>query len=153
MDQCIVKYQIQSLPLRKCGLKSVPTTITAPPLSSLPLRKCGLKLPPPWFLVFVRRHFPCGSVDWNLCQCLKSIKKFVTSLAEVWIEIGWKRNRDWLWQASLPLRKCGLKYRSCGKPWVCWGHFPCGSVDWNCSCCHISPTYFPSLPLRKCGLK
>ena len=54
----------------------------------------------------------------------------VTSLAEVWIEIGiyTKMKKR---SMSLPLRKCGLKFLKC-------------TGD-------IVPS--PSLPLRKCGLK
>ena len=75
----------------------------------------------------------------------------VTSLAEVWIEISGKNVIIILPNASLPLRKCGLKYsnvtitnritlslplRKCGlksaktfPTCFAFSHFPCGSVD------------------------
>ena len=39
----------------------------------------------------VLRHFPCGSVDWNFKSSISHGLSSVTSLAEVWIEIG----EDW----------------------------------------------------------
>ena len=139
LRKCGLKYKINlirhffamSLPLRKCGLKYDPYNWMSDRYPSLPLRKCGLK----WLKMF------CTFV---LC--------WVTSLAEVWIEItllrGWRND-----ERSLPLRKCGLKFftstiassGSCHFPcgsvdWNPWsfahfgrapGHFPCGSVDWN----------------------
>ena len=100
-----------------------------------------------------RRHFPCGSVDWNCCLRRLKIEPLM----------------------SLPLRKCGLKYCYCTKNKTEDSrHFPCGSVDWNCptdaiiymtlvtslaevwieipNLSHIFP-FSLSLPLRKCGLK
>ena len=57
------------------------------PHLSLPLRKCGLK----WLSLSGNRllfcHFPCGSVDWNICEVGVGVGVWVTSLAEVWIEI------------------------------------------------------------------
>ena len=57
----------------------------------------------------VRRHFPCGSVDWN---------PFCRTVSDTTV-----------------------------------GHFPCGSVDWNIHVFASSTEHRPSLPLRKCGLK
>ena len=57
---------------------------------SLPLRKCGLKSSRHRHLRPSRQsHFPCGSVDWNM-NIVEMMDNFaVTSLAEVWIEIGY----------------------------------------------------------------
>ena len=74
LRKCGLKYKINlirhffamSLPLRKCGLKYDPYNWMSDRYPSLPLRKCGLK----WLKMF------CTFV---LC--------WVTSLAEVWIEI------------------------------------------------------------------
>ena len=99
----------ESLPLRKCGLKCPFETTLYGVTShfpcgsvdwnifnnlrqkiknlSLPLRKCGLK----WLSLSGNRllfcHFPCGSVDWNICEVGVGVGVWVTSLAEVWIEI------------------------------------------------------------------
>ena len=119
-------------------------------------------------------HFPCGSVDWNVqMNCLCRMEQ-VTSLAEVWIEIDiiekpssvnlvtslaevWIEIRLPSWLAgsspSLPLRKCGLKWIDCCRCVSGWGHFPCGSVDWNTIGTRAVTNGVRSLPLRKCGLK
>ena len=86
IDRCFCGI-LQSLPLRKCGLKSVLVTSGAGFFLSLPLRKCGLK-----YLL-------------HLSQRLIYI---VTSLAEVWIEILFYSYLGYR-VVSLPLRKCGLK--------------------------------------------
>ena len=64
IDRCFCEI-LQSLPLRKCGLKSQDSIDQARSKLSLPLRKCGLKL--------------------FLDPSAKGLA--VTSLAEVWIEI------------------------------------------------------------------
>ena len=172
---CTFRTCSRSLPLRKCGLKFRSDTIHSIITASLPLRKCGLKFEAwGWPYEYIS-HFPCGSVDWNPVQSGNILNLIV----------------------SLPLRKCGLKspyflYRNC----PC-GHFPCGSVDWNpvsadqsvfhpvtslaevwieigfgiirtrtfavtslaevwieiSSSVAVQSMSWPSLPLRKCGLK
>ena len=52
----------------------------------------------------------------------------VTSLAEVWIEML-IRSLIRVASASLPLRKCGLKYGAAVNGYDAGSHFPCGSVD------------------------
>ena len=98
-------------------------------------------------------HFPCGSVDWNSRSSAAYPDR----------------------SPSLPLRKCGLKFKLFGRNSTVFCHFPCGSVDWNWFAIHqtfCSRRHFPcgsvdwnmeknqlidcrvkSLPLRKCGLK
>ncbi len=123
-------------------------------LLSLPLWKCGLKL-----IVFFGnqtdlRHFPCGSVDWNISTgdtyicCIQSLPLWKCGLK-------WCRHVQYAHDVlSLPLWKCGLKSRwnnqwwrrntvtSLVEVWIeifhhntkgnVWkSHFPCGSVDWN----------------------
>ena len=87
IDRCFCGI-LQSLPLRKCGLKYEMWHLKQAENLSLPLRKCGLK-------------FPKASGI--------SILSTVTSLAEVWIEIQNQQDFSVYW-LSLPLRKCGLKY-------------------------------------------
>ena len=76
----------------------------------------------------------------------------VTSLAEVWIEML-IRSLIRVASASLPLRKCGLKYGAAVNGYDAGSHFPCGSVDWNCKDRIPGNSGEWSLPLRKCGLK
>ena len=178
IEICIITItysKYKSLPLRKCGLKFVlPVRVSKLLVTSLaevwieiPHREhlhrlifrhfpCGSvdwnfpKLPA---YPSCPRHFPCGSVDWNMNPSPAGTTLTVTSLAEVWIEIG-KR------EESLP---SAFRHFPCGS--VDWNskrlttlgndhrHFPCGSVDWNL---HGSPPFRSigeSLPLRKCGLK
>ena len=85
-------------------------------------------------------------------NCLCRMEQ-VTSLAEVWIEIG--RPLPWIVTVrSLPLRKCGLKYplKSIGK--MLLQSLPlrkCGlKSEYHNQMYHAGRT---SLPLRKCGLK
>ena len=84
-------YSYQSLPLRKCGLKSTSLKSLLRLTWSLPLRKCGLKYVSHHGLLDHRRHFPCGSVDWNGLTAAGAYLDEVTSLAEVWIEIRSER--------------------------------------------------------------
>ena len=59
----MVCQQIQSLPLRKCGLKCIFYAVYSIQGRSLPLRKCGLKFEAwGWPYEYIS-HFPCGSVD------------------------------------------------------------------------------------------
>ena len=76
----------------------------------------------------------------------------VTSLAEVWIEML-IRSLIRVASASLPLRKCGLKYGAAVNGYDAGSHFPCGSVDWNLQWKPVNSCNKRSLPLRKCGLK
>ena len=107
IDRCFCEI-LQSLPLRKCGLKLIcnPSDFLLP--SSLPLRKCGLK-------------YGKESAYRLPCQ--------VTSLAEVWIEISRKDGKDsgrrvtslaevWI---EIPHREHLHR--------LIFRHFPCGSVD------------------------
>ena len=80
-------HTFSSLPLRKCGLKSLKYFPSPNGRGSLPLRKCGLKC-------------------WSSVG--QSAGHLVTSLAEVWIEITISRLMFSAF-SSLPLRKCGLK--------------------------------------------
>ena len=97
-----------SLPLRKCGLKFTSFAFKAKIIRSLPLRKCGLKYQSYLIMMQLLPSLPlrkCGlkyRVEWRAIS-----GNPVTSLAEVWIEI------------SAILSKYGSKA----------GHFPCGSVD------------------------
>ena len=106
IDRCFCGI-LQSLPLRKCGLKSSKILSNSPGYRSLPLRKCGLKLvsAPPASASFM-------SLPLRKCG-LKSL-------------IGYHCRQS---RMSLPLRKCGLKSHSCQRIIACRCHFPCGSVD------------------------
>ena len=57
-----------SLPLRKCGLKYHYYNQLTWYFLSLPLRKCGLKYQKALLVLTLLRHFPCGSVDWNVAK-------------------------------------------------------------------------------------
>ena len=88
IDRCFCEI-LQSLPLRKCGLKSF-----------ILLRTPGES-----------RHFPCGSVDWNSLSFRRylilswSLPLRKCGLKYVPIRCCIQTNR-----LSLPLRKCGLKF-------------------------------------------
>ena len=79
-------------------------------MQSLPLRKCGLK-----FIFIAIPHF--RDTVTSLAEVwIEIIIKFqintayhVTSLAEVWIEIEDEALEELERIRSLPLRKCGLK--------------------------------------------
>ena len=107
IDRCFCGI-LQSLPLRKCGLKFLNRLIILSKIESLPLRKCGLKY---------------GGLQ------NRPDRRTVTSLAEVWIEIWLEMVIVGVEMASLPLRKCGLKFVDENTICQYTGHFPCGSVD------------------------
>ena len=122
-------------------------------LQSLPLRKCGLKfygrcklvkitlvtsLAEVWIEIVAATHTTLFGIVTSLAEVWIEIKNknhvyannYVTSLAEVWIEI-FPVIHSLSLHPSLPLRKCGLKSHT-----------------------HINVSFrSPSLPLRKCGLK
>ena len=107
IDRCFCEI-LQSLPLRKCGLKSGSGWGKSSETSSLPLRKCGLKY--------------CGNA--------RSVKEdLVTSLAEVWIEI-WDT-----FDESPPYKVTSLAevwieiIMTASWKIQVLSHFPCGSVD------------------------
>ena len=100
-------------------------------LQSLPLRKCGLKYCRTGRIRCVIRHFPCGSVDWNIVimeEIYDSSSHFPCG------SVDWNLCRIGLFLShnqSLPLRKCGLKSLNTAIARMSFSHFPCGSVDWN----------------------
>ena len=173
IDRCFCGI-LQSLPLRKCGLKFVSVIVQVIKEMSLPLRKCGLKLIQVGLVRYNLCHFPCGSVDWNHMVCELLVNKSVTSLAEVWIEISMSLHPPpsiavtslaevWIeiWMPhlllfscmSLPLRKCGLKFRPYFFALKCTKSLPLRKCGLK-----FRPYFFAlkctkSLPLRKCGLK
>ena len=67
-------FRHMSLPLRECGLKYIRAYNWFYPRSSLPLRECGLKLHNILLVVFIDRHSPCGSVDWNHIQSMRTVE-------------------------------------------------------------------------------
>ena len=130
IDRCFCGI-LQSLPLRKCGLKFRKQSWSRTGCNVTSLAEVWIEIS---FLVCFTfcwiGHFPCGSVDWNFFSLRINRLKSVTSLAEVWIEICSCVGLVYSYQ-SLPLRKCGLKSRD-------WSKYTTDDV---------------SLPLRKCGLK
>ena len=113
IDRCFCGI-LQSLPLRKCGLKFgkiIPCSLS---VVSLPLRKCGLKFYKKYSVHVHNASLPlrkCGLK--SICPFIHTAQPIVTSLAEVWIEIPTappSSSGSW----SLPLRKCGLKSYTCG---------------------------------------
>ena len=102
-------------------------------LSSLPLRKCGLKYQNIFLSVYILYVTSLAEVWIEISFCnLARISQHVTSLAEVWIEISLFSHCSYPCEPSLPLRKCGLK------------------SEYHNQMYHAGRT---SLPLRKCGLK
>ena len=102
IDRCFCGI-LQSLPLRKCGLKFNFHNFPVFCITSLPLRKCGLKY---YNCNYFYQYFL--SLPLRKCGLKSEITKNVHPSSP-----------------SLPLRKCGLKYF---KPCI-EKHFPCGSVD------------------------
>ena len=131
IDRCFCGI-LQSLPLRKCGLKFTYIIEKFYPLSSLPLRKCGLKLGGKW---------------------LPYVSGFVTSLAEVWIEIVSSVPSHPGSSASLPLRKCGLKFSIVLTFNSAQTSLPLRKCGLKSMKLIAFPVILLSLPLRKCGLK
>ena len=145
---------VQSLPLRECGLKLkcsarlehlitvtpfagvwieiTLSSYTVKPMTSLPLRECGLKLVIVLIFTMATNVTPFAGVWIEIVSVFIVEYNFkVTPFAGVWIEIH-RRN-----------------IRSLDLP----SHSLCGSVDWNCLCCHDCCHFAVSLPLRECGLK
>ena len=96
LRKCGLKFQYprmnhhsySSLPLRKCGLKSLSQAKRQMEAESLPLRKCGLKLPCLTSLCSFFLSLPlrkCGLK--SKASGISILSTAVTSLAEVWIEI------------------------------------------------------------------
>ena len=107
IDRCFCGI-LQSLPLRKCGLKFVRSSNYGAMIPSLPLRKCGLKLPGDAGILRTGYVTSLAEVWIEIYDTGSNFGSgFVTSLAEVWIEIT--------------LSKGGRNDEG--------SHFPCGSVD------------------------
>ena len=144
-------------------------------LQSLPLRKCGLKSFS-HHLCFVRfSHFPCGSVDWNY-NSLIAQHRWKSHFPCGSVDWNWRwgvrrtgtdrhfpcGSVDWNIM-KLVQRQTLIRHFPCGS--VDWNlgltaditsgrcHFPCGSVDWNFQDRSLPQEPLWSLPLRKCGLK
>ena len=121
---------LESLPLRKCGLKQDRSYTLKSNCCHFPCGSVDWNISVYCFQHFDACHFPCGSVDWNNTEGFTAYPYMVTSLAEVWIETAmWSISSFATW--SLPLRKCGLKLSASILLDSGNGHFPCGSVDWN----------------------
>ena len=109
-------------------------------MTSLPSRKCGLKLNAQSMSGLGQCHFPRGSVDWNnVANCPLTNTGFVTSLAEVWIEIFVSVGETMLRTGHFPRgsvdwNRNGLKMKRKKK-----SHFPRGSVDWNVTLVIVRP--------------
>ena len=124
-------YCLQSLPLRKCGLKFLQAVsnrcwFTVTSLAEvwieillISCKKCShdvTSLAEVWIEISRSVFVPLGAIVTSLAEvwiemgydAVGSTDGFVTSLAEVWIEIS---------------EGCRSIYGRC--------HFPCGSVDWN----------------------
>ena len=117
--EIVLLYHLQrpmrSLPLRKCGLKFIRPVHESFIRMSLPLRKCGLKYDPYNWMSDRYPSLPlrkCGLKYYIVSTSLP--ESYVTSLAEVWIEIA-ERLKSLGKKLSLPLRKCGLKYGKDGE--------------------------------------
>ena len=150
IDRCFCGI-LQSLPLRKCGLKfpkasgiSILSTVTS--LAEVWIEiayKVGREvhfnvtsLAEVWIEILKRSTDRRWSLVTSLAEvwieiedeALEELERIVTSLAEVWIEIDATKASS-SQNPSLPLRKCGLKFEAWGWPYEYISHFPCGSVD------------------------
>ena len=101
---------IRSLPSRKCGLKLRRCRIEPQSIMSLPSRKCGLKSWWWWYSFFT---------NW------------VTSLAEVWIEISNTSINSGAMKCHFPRGSVDWNHDNLDNGKIVNGHFPRGSVDWN----------------------
>ena len=120
-----------SLPLRKCGLKCCILINPFQLFLSLPLRKCGLKSSN-------HPHTNLQNFVTSLAEVWIEIVYFpvitdvqtVTSLAEVWIEITCQLHQ---WLANLAVTSLAEVWIEIPallhNPGKSAGHFPCGSVD------------------------
>ena len=152
IDRCFCEI-LQSLPLRKCGLKSLEKKKFRNTKGHFPCGSVDWNAVKDNAVVMLPRHFPCGSVDWNPAEFWYVKMKYGHFPCG---SVDWNRDYDDFYdrcKGSLPLRKCGLKSSSSCLIFPVFRHFPCGSVDWNISCSTAPVRISPSLPLRKCGLK
>ena len=109
IDRCFCEI-LQSLPLRKCGLKFILTLYAVFFHSVTSLAEVWIEMIqayPGWPLL--QCHFPCGSVDWNSIVCKYDI------LILCHFPCG---SVDWNFQLCYIYKRI-------------FCHFPCGSVDWN----------------------
>ena len=81
------------------------------------------------------------------------LSDWVTSLAEVWIEILAESVVLELGTLSLPLRKCGLKLYDVAHKKRAITSLPLRKCGLKSSEPSLMISISPSLPLRKCGLK
>ena len=103
-------YCIQSLPLRKCGLKYCCIHIQLAILTVTSLAEVWIEIRIQHLLLIrCESHFPCGSVDWN-CHTVGSGSDGVPSLPlrKCGLKYVYVCPKA-IQQMSLPLRKCGLK--------------------------------------------
>ncbi len=111
IKKSLLKACRKSLPLWKCGLKSMDVVHKLNEVLSLPLWKCGLKSFNMNKAELLGRSLPlwkCGLKSSSTGSACRS--HTVTSLVEVWIEIPCRRPWQKGMYRSLPLWKCGLKY-------------------------------------------
>ena len=142
-----------SLPLWKCGLKWRRGSFSAQTTEVTSLVEVWIEMLHFWSeALWMARHFPCGSVDWNIWTIKCLLNRIVTSLVEVWIEI-------WVWLhnnmpgSSLPLWKCGLKSLTTLNRTGCRSSLPLWKCGLKSQHILFLPYCFVSLPLWKCGLK
>ena len=86
IDRCFCEI-LQSLPLRKCGLKFTCDNFSDEAEKSLPLRKCGLKSQDSIDQARSKLSLPLRKCGLKLFLDPSAKGLAVTSLAEVWIEI------------------------------------------------------------------
>ena len=85
----ILSIDCPSLPLRECGLKYGRLIVLTARTLVTPLAGVWIEIGKyPVISICDGRHSPCGSVDWNYLYLLEDV----------------------IFQMSLPLRECGLKF-------------------------------------------
>ena len=130
IDRCFCGI-LQSLPLRKCGLKSVNNGTVHELVLVTSLAEVWIEISNTFRYSFTGTVTSLAEVWIEIgLEFVKYSNYSVTSLAEVWIEILFYSYLGYR-VVSLPLRKCGLK----------------------CQKGRSTGRNTRSLPLRKCGLK
>ena len=110
IDRCFCGI-LQSLPLRKCGLKFQMDQCTARHRIVTSLAEVWIEISEGHWFVIIGYVTSLAEVWIEMVEIALSFTlTSVTSLAEVWIEIFLVCHRQSRETMSLPLRKCGLKF-------------------------------------------
>ena len=151
----VAVWVYQSLPLRKCGLKSKASGISILSTAVTSLAEVWIEIRRNWHSGWKKEvtslaevwieilnknvtapiaagHFPCGSVDWNIFRLLS---RYPSHSHFPCGSVDWNTEHIvlscWLLKVtSLAEVWIEIRYNP-GTYWIWLCHFPCGSVDWN----------------------